>query len=106
MMQIKVHWEQGYKRVWLACLLDDFQREPVPLVADFLHPPGYLTANGTASPNRRDKADGGGPVAACILTCECPIGAAYGDPAPGALGRIVGEADTPLVEEATGPQTG
>jgi hypothetical protein len=25
-------------------------------VADFLHPPGYLTASGTASPNRRDKA--------------------------------------------------
>src|SRR5580700_653124 len=47
---------QGKPDVKPDRLLDDFQREPVPLVADFLHPPGYLTASGTASPNRRDKA--------------------------------------------------
>ena len=49
---------QGKPDVKPDRLLDDFQREPVPLVADFLHPPGYLTASGTASPNRRDGVDG------------------------------------------------
>jgi hypothetical protein len=49
-------FDQGKPDVKPDRLLDDFQREPVPLVADFLHPPGYLTASGTASPNRRDKA--------------------------------------------------
>ena len=44
--------------------------------------------------------DGGGPVATFIRTCECLIGAAYGDAAQGAFGRIVGEEDTPVVEEA------
>src|SRR6202047_676193 len=47
---------QGKPDVKPDRLLDDFQREPVPLVADFLHPPGYLTASEAASPNRRDKA--------------------------------------------------
>jgi hypothetical protein len=47
---------QGKPHVKPDRLLDDFQREPVPLVADFLHPPGYLTASEAASPNRRDKA--------------------------------------------------
>src|ERR1019366_10429958 len=39
-------------------LLDDLRREPVPAVADFLHPLGYRTASGTASPKRRDNASG------------------------------------------------
>src|ERR1700730_14094306 len=47
---------QGKPDVKPDRLLDDFQREPVPFVADFLHPPGYLTASEAASPNRRDKA--------------------------------------------------
>src|SRR5580704_16109670 len=74
---------QGKPDVKPDRLLDDFQREPVPLVADFLHPPGYLTASGTASPNRRDKArrtpsrrtcsrsgagDGTPPTLVCPLT--------------------------------------
>jgi len=32
-------------------VLDDFSREPVSFVADFLHPLGYRTNTGTASPN-------------------------------------------------------
>jgi hypothetical protein len=31
--------------------------EPVPFVADFLHPLGYRTASEAASQNRRDKAE-------------------------------------------------
>jgi hypothetical protein len=36
--------------------LDNFRREAVPFVADFLHPPGYLIASWATSQNRRDNA--------------------------------------------------
>jgi hypothetical protein len=32
-------------------------RKAVAAIADFLHPLGYRTASGTASPKRRDNAD-------------------------------------------------
>src|ERR1700726_1812063 len=47
---------QGKPDVKPDRLLDDFGREPVPLVAYFLHPLGYLTASDAASPNCRDNA--------------------------------------------------
>jgi hypothetical protein len=37
-------------------LLDNFGRKAVAAIADFLHPFGYRTASGTASPKRRDNA--------------------------------------------------
>src|ERR1700730_11748644 len=40
-------------------LLDDLWRKAVAAIADFLHPLGYRTASGTASPKRRDNACGG-----------------------------------------------
>jgi hypothetical protein len=49
---------QGKPDVKPDRLLDDFGREPVPFVADFLHSPGYLTASEAASPNCRDGVDG------------------------------------------------
>ena len=47
---------QGKPDVKPNRLLDDFGREPVPLVAYFLHPLGYLTASDAASPNCRDNS--------------------------------------------------
>src|ERR1700730_10541636 len=37
-------------------LVDDLWRKAVSAIADFLHPLGYRTASGTASPERRDNA--------------------------------------------------
>jgi hypothetical protein len=37
-------------------LVDDLWRKAVAAIADFLHPLGYRTAGGTASPERRDNA--------------------------------------------------
>ena len=50
---------QGESEIEPNRLLNDLRREPVPFVADFLHPLGYWTARGTASPKRRDNASGG-----------------------------------------------
>jgi hypothetical protein len=36
--------------------VDDLWRKAVAAIADFLHPLGYRTASGTASPERRDNA--------------------------------------------------
>ena len=47
---------QGESEIEPNRLLNDLRREPVPFVADFLHPLGYWTARGTASPKRRDNA--------------------------------------------------
>ena len=47
---------QGKPQIEPDCLLDDFSREPVPFIVDFLHPFGYRTAGKAARPNRRDKA--------------------------------------------------
>jgi len=48
---------QGESEIEPNRLLNDLRREPVPFVADFLHPLGYWTARGTASPKRRDNAE-------------------------------------------------
>ena len=40
----------------LLAVLDDLWRKAVAAIADFLHPLGYRTASGTASPKRRDNA--------------------------------------------------
>jgi hypothetical protein len=39
-------------------LLNDLRREPVSDIADFRHPLGYRAASGTATPKRRDNANG------------------------------------------------
>src|SRR3984893_4991025 len=62
-------------------LVDDLWRKAVAAIADFLHPLGYRTASGTASPKRRDNAFARYPAISKLIALIRPIrrgdGASY-----------------------------